>query len=107
MNAMKCNDCGFTSTPPMPVCPSCGSENLSAVELSGKGQIYTYTIVHMGFGRMQERCPYALVVAELEEGLKMTTALIEGTDLEKVAVGDAIEFDHTAEGIGPLFRKSA
>ena len=105
--ARKCSDCNYMSTPPMPICPSCGSEAVEDAEFSGKGTIYTYTIVHMGFGNMQEKAPYALVVAELEEGSKLTTVLTEETDLESLAVGDRIEYSHTEEGIGPFFKKVA
>lgn len=107
LKARKCSDCNYMTTPPMPICPSCGSEAVTDAEFSGHGRIYTYTIVHMGFGEMQKRTPYALVVAELDEGGKLTTVLTEDTDLDTVAVGDKIEYSHTEEGIGPFFKKVA
>lgn len=103
--ALRCRACNYTSPPPMPICPSCGGEELSECKLSGKGKVYTYTIVQMGFGTMAARVPYVLAIAELDEGMKLTTVLKDGTDLQSIQVGDAIEFSHIEEGVGPIFAK--
>ena len=103
MKAIKCSDCGFISPPPMSACSSCGSDGVAEVELSGKGRIYTYTVVHMGFGALKDRTPYVLAVVELDEGVKMTT-VVEEMDVNAVQVGDAVTYHHTEENIGPIFR---
>lgn len=63
---LKCGDCGSVTCPPRKVCAECGSENLSIIELKGKGIIKSFTICHgtpTGFTG-----PYIVAVADLEEG---------------------------------------
>ncbi|EMO27727.1 PF01796 domain protein [Leptospira interrogans serovar Bataviae str. HAI135] len=58
-------------------CTRCGSSKTSEIQFSGKGTIYTYTIVYVGFGHLSKRVPYVLAVVELEEGIK-TIGILEG-----------------------------
>ncbi len=63
---LKCNDCGTYITPPKLVCVNCMSENLMKVEMSGKGEIKTFTIIRVPPEGFQSNNMIALV--ELEEG---------------------------------------
>ena len=63
---LKCNKCGAYTVPPKKVCMECTSEDLEVVELSGKGQIQTFTVIRVppeGF-----EAPYIVGMAELDEG---------------------------------------
>ena len=41
-----CSACQHTRLPPAPVCPQCRSADADWQEVSGRGELYTYTIVH-------------------------------------------------------------
>jgi hypothetical protein len=63
---LKCNKCGAYTVPPKKVCMECGSEDLEIAQLSGKGQIQTFTVIRVppeGFD-----APYVVGMAELDEG---------------------------------------
>lgn len=104
MKIIECKDCHFTSPPPFPLCPSCGSENFLEKQIDGSGSIFTYTIVRMGFGELEKNVPYVLAIIETNEGMKMTTVLTGDVDLDSVKIGDRVCYSHTQEGVGPLFK---
>ena len=63
---LKCNKCGGYTVPPKKVCMECNSEDLDIVEINGKGEIKTYTVIRVppeGF-----EGPYVVGMVELEEG---------------------------------------
>jgi len=63
---LKCNNCGAYTVPPKKVCMECGSEDLEISQLSGRGQIKTFTVIRVppeGF-----EAPYIVGMAELDEG---------------------------------------
>lgn len=42
----SCNRCGVVHYYPRPFCPSCWSEDVTWVEASGRGTVYTYSTVY-------------------------------------------------------------
>jgi uncharacterized OB-fold protein len=63
---LKCNKCSAYTAPPKKVCMECGSEDMEITQLSGKGQIRTFTVIRVppeGF-----EAPYVVGMAELDEG---------------------------------------
>ncbi|MBM9501128.1 OB-fold domain-containing protein [Leptospira sp. 201903071] len=91
LKGKKCNSCGFRMTEPSVACTNCGSSETSEIQFSGKGKIYTYTVVHVGFGHLAKRAPYVLAVVELEEGIK-TMGLLEG-EVSGVPVTESVQID--------------
>jgi uncharacterized OB-fold protein len=63
---LKCNECGSYTAPPQKVCSQCSSEDMDIVELNGKGEIQTFTVVHVTPEGFEPPLPVA--VAKLEEG---------------------------------------
>lgn len=78
-------------TEPSIACTSCGSSDTSEIQFSGNGKIYTYTVVHVGFGHLSKRAPYVLAVVELEEGIK-TMGLLEG-EVDGISVTESVQID--------------
>ncbi|MFC2002250.1 Zn-ribbon domain-containing OB-fold protein [Chloroflexota bacterium] len=72
--AQKCKDCGQIIFPPRMLCPECGSSGMEDYPLSGKGEIYTYTVISKGggpseFDDLQNMIgAYAVAIVKLEEG---------------------------------------
>jgi uncharacterized protein len=65
---LKCQACGFVTTPPRLACRHCGAMDLNLVQLSGKGHIATFTSIFIPPENRRGQQPYLVVVVELEEG---------------------------------------
>jgi uncharacterized protein len=60
-----------------------------AVILSGKGEVYSYTVVQEAPLGYEEQAPYYLALVKLDEGLLVTAQL---TDIDgELAIGDRVE----------------
>jgi uncharacterized OB-fold protein len=44
--AMQCRDCNRFRMPPTPFCPQCRSTAVAWPELSGRGVVYSFSVVH-------------------------------------------------------------
>ena len=107
----RCADCGHTRMPPGPICPSCRSFNRAWHEVSGRGEVYTYTVVHRAYvPSLAARVPYVVVVVTLEGGggVRLASNLVD-TDPPAVRVGMPVEvaFEDLGPGLAvPRFRPS-
>jgi len=103
----RCSGCGKRHFYPRPFCPHCWSADVDWEEASGKATIYTYSIVRQNdLPPWNERVPYVAAIVDLAEGPRMMTNVI-GVDLEKVAVGMAVEvsFQKISDDVTiPVFR---
>ena len=71
----RCTDCGKFSFPPKPHCPHCWSKSVEWAELSGRGTLYSYTVVHAAPETFAADVPYRLCIVDLEEGLRVAAGL--------------------------------
>ncbi|MDX1995204.1 MAG: Zn-ribbon domain-containing OB-fold protein [bacterium] len=60
------------------------------VALSGKGEIYSYTVILDPPESLQEQAPYVLALVRLDEG-PLVTAQITDLDEQPLAIGDRVE----------------
>lgn len=76
----QCADCGRKRHYPQVMCPACGSFAATWEPYEGGGTIFTWTVVHQvqtpGFA---DETPYNIVVVQLENGLRLTGNLRNGT----------------------------
>ena len=79
---LKCKDCGAYILPPKSICKKCGSREFEWVELSGKGSLYTFTVIHVAAKRFLNDAPFVVGVVQLEEGPRITARII-GVDPNK------------------------
>ena len=82
--AAQCEGCGKLFVPPRPMCPNCHGEEMTWVEVSGKGKLAAFTAVYIGPNAMIEAGydrtnPYMTGVVKLDEG-PMISAQILGLD---------------------------
>ncbi len=64
----RCQDCEYFNHPPLPVCDSCQSQRLTFVPVSGRGRIYTFTVMHQpNIAGFEQDIPYLNLLVELEE----------------------------------------
>jgi uncharacterized OB-fold protein len=85
----KCGNCGKYFSPRRLVCLNCGKQQMEEVALSGKGEIYTFTIVHQQLPFALVEVPYAIVIVLLEEGCQTHGVITE--NLDDIEVGKHVE----------------
>jgi len=88
----KCKNCGKLMLPPRPICTQCYSEKLEWIELSKRGRLLTYTIIHVAPPQFQHLIPYAVGIVELDKGLKLP-GMIKNIDFDKIKIGMELEIE--------------
>lgn len=102
-----CAACEHTRHPPAPVCPRCRSADSDWLPVAGRGEVYTYTVVHRPIAAGQE-LPYVIAVVALEGagGVRMISNLVD-LDPDEIEIGMPVEVvweDMSAELAVPRFR---
>jgi len=87
----RCVACGHTRLPPAPVCPECRSSESDWKQVPGRGEVYTYTIVHRPIAAGQA-LPYVIAVIALEDagGVRMISNVVE-VEPERLEIGMPVE----------------
>ncbi len=110
LRMQKCLQCGKFRYPVSPICPHCLHLESEWAKLSGKGWVYSFTIVrrssHPGF---TEDVPYTVAIIETEEGTRLISNVV-GCKPEEVRVDMPVEVifeDITEEFALPKFKPVA
>ena len=90
--AGKCTRCGKIHLPPRPLCDNCFSQEFEWMEVSGKGKLLTYTVIHIAPPQFQAMAPYAVGIVQLENGLKIP-GMISGVAHEQLKIGMELTID--------------
>jgi uncharacterized protein len=95
----RCDECEAVIWYPRAFCPECGSLAISWAAASGRGTIYSFTVVHRTAGDYRDAVPYVVAYVELEEGPRVLTNIV-GCQPETVYVGQPVRvvFDDTGAG---------
>jgi len=86
----RCDACGELIWYPRRFCPFCGSTDVTDVALSGRGTVYSFTVIRKGVGPFRDAAPYVLAYIELEEGPRIQSNIV-GVDPETVHIGQRVE----------------
>ena len=97
---VKCKDCGKLHLPPKPVCPSCGSQNLTWLNVNGVGSIEAFTIVHVPPKRLAEAAPYIVAIVRFDQGPRISGRVIGTNAPEQVQVGSRVKIEFAKEEDG-------
>ena len=98
----RCTACATWRHPPRARCGACGSDGWEWALASGRGRVFSWTITHRpidpGFA---DEVPYAVVVAEMEEGPRLIGNLRGGLTPDDLELDLPIEvvFEPVADGI--------
>ncbi|HDN02028.1 MAG TPA: Zn-ribbon domain-containing OB-fold protein [Candidatus Bathyarchaeota archaeon] len=97
--AMKCKKCGKIYFPPSSDCPSCLASDMEWIELSGEGEIETFTHVIVRPASFQDERPYTVAIARMKEGVRVLAWLV-GVKKKDIKVGLKVklEAEVTPEG---------
>lgn len=106
----RCTGCGHMRLPPAPLCPECRSPNADWKNLSGRGEVYTYTVVHRPLAAGQA-LPFVIAVIALEGagGVRLISNLVEA-DPGAITIGMPVELvweDMSADLAVPRFRPAS
>jgi uncharacterized OB-fold protein len=100
LRAQRCSACGRLRYPPRPTCPQCGSTELEWQRLSGRGKVYTYAISHQAVHpALNGRVPFTTLIVELDEGLRMTSNLVEGSPPVEIGTPVEVAFERVTDEI--------
>jgi len=78
-----CTACGKAHWYPRAICPFCAAGTVQWREASGRGTIYTFSIMR----RVKE--PYAIAHVTLDEGPTMLTNIVD-CDFDRLRIGQAV-----------------
>ena len=88
-----CGACGTMRMPPGPYCPVCLSQEIEWKTLSGRGTIYSYTVVRRSIiSGMEDSIPYVPAVVTLDgaDGNRLVSAMVESA-IEDIRIDAPVE----------------
>ncbi|MBI2323046.1 MAG: OB-fold domain-containing protein [Chloroflexi bacterium] len=86
----RCRRCGATSLGQQRACANCAMSDLETVDLSTRGALMSFTIVHRAAPSWPGPVPYALGEVELPESVTVNGEVV-GCPFEALHVGMAVE----------------
>jgi uncharacterized protein len=103
----RCGRCGTWMWPVRPRCTSCFSDELSWAAASGRGTLYSFTLVHQlyhpGFAT---EIPYNVAQVDLDEGVRIITSIVD-VDNDELRIGTplTVTFEPITDQVAlPKFR---
>lgn len=104
----RCTDCGKWRHVPREMCAKCGSWNWEWARSSGRGELFTWTVVqrvmHPAF---PDDVPYAPAVIQMQEGVRLVSWVIDCPP-EELKMGMPVEvvFDAVTDEVTlPRFKR--
>jgi len=99
----RCARCGTWRHPPAPLCAACHATAARFERVSGRGRVFTYTIVHHAVHPLlADRVPYNVVVVELPDagGVHLISNLIDVPAAElRVGLEVQVGFEDLDDGV--------
>ena len=108
LSYQQCGDCDAVVFFPRRHCSHCGSLNLAWQVASGKGSIYSFSVIRQSYHPFfRQRVPYAVAWIDLDEGPRLLSNVLgvedPGADL-KIGQRVVVEWEQHEELSIPLFR---
>jgi uncharacterized protein len=94
-----CISCGAYSYYPRAFCPKCWSEDIEWFQASGKGTLYTWSVIYSNdMPPFKARIPYVAAIVDLAEGPRMMTNVVECPfDLLRIGMALQVAFQSISE----------
>ncbi len=74
----KCQDCGAVQFFSWVSCIECSSSRLGWIEASGRGKVYSFTVIHRApKPELRDKVPYVLALVQSDEGVRMMSNIVE------------------------------
>lgn len=103
----KCKDCSQLIMYPKKYCPSCLSDRMEWVKSSGRGKIYSFSVVKSNPpSAFIKDLPFTVAIIRLEEGVQMLSNIVASVpDILKCDSNVEVVFDDVTDEITlPKFR---
>src|SRR5215211_3389341 len=103
----RCARCGTWMWPVRVRCISCFSDNLAWTASSGRGTLYSYTLVHQVFHPgFATEIPYNVAQVDLDEGVRIITSIVDlPDDALRIGIPLAVTFERITDEVAlPRFR---
>jgi uncharacterized OB-fold protein len=107
LRLQRCTACRTWRHPPRFRCAVCGSDAFAWEPVSGRGHVFTWTVTHRPIDPAFTP-PYAVVIAELEEGPRLVGNL-RGMQPAELVLGlpIVVEIEPASDSIGLLWFRPA
>ncbi len=82
LGGSRCTNCRTVYFPPRAVCPTCAKHRqslgrLEPFQLSGEGEVVTFTTVHEPAEGFEMQVPYVLAIVRTKEGPQLTGQVVD------------------------------
>ena len=93
LQLQQCQECGSYNHPPRLACDVCQSQQFAFVPVSGRGHIYSFTVMYQpNVAGFEQDLPYINLLIELEEQPRLfLTAFLPGSEQQNIQIGDPVE----------------
>lgn len=92
LEANQCKNCGEKLFPPRLVCPECKSQDMEPAKIAEKGKLLTYTKICVPPHQFVDQAPFAVGIAELDDGVKLTAQVVD-CDFEDLKIGMRLKLE--------------
>jgi uncharacterized OB-fold protein len=111
LRIQRCTACGLHRHPPGPCCPRCGSFEHEWAPVSGRGSVFSWTVVHHPVHPAHRGAvPYNVAVVLLDgaDEVRLVSNVIDAAPGEmRIGLPVEVVFEDAGEGwVLPRFRKS-
>ncbi|RZL84527.1 MAG: DNA-binding protein [Rhodococcus sp. (in: high G+C Gram-positive bacteria)] len=96
---------GRPTFPPKPIDPHTWDQEITWIELTGRGTLYSFTTIHAAPDAFVDDVPYRVCVVDLDEGLRLATRLWGDHDVrpdDRVEIIAVRYTDHISYAARPL-----
>ncbi len=81
VNVHECAKCGKKFIQRKWVCPVCKHTEFHQKEISGKGNVYSFTRIHISSSEFSHLTPYTVALINLDDGVRVTARLKEEVEI--------------------------
>lgn len=98
-----CASCGTFHFYPLPACPACGATTITQRAVTGRGSLYSYSVVYRAPSeRFRKDVPYVVAIVATAEGPHLMTRLVNIAP-QDVQIGMPVRVRWGADMPEPLF----
>lgn len=102
LELQRCSACGVFRHPPRFLCAKCGSPEFRWQAVSGRGEVFSWTVTHRVLDPAWGPKAYATLVVQLEEGPRLL-GVLRGLEPAQLRLGLPVALEIDAIGDAALF----
>jgi uncharacterized OB-fold protein len=103
----RCRGCGTWLHPVRARCPECSGTEIEWAQASGRGRLYSHGRLHRAYHPdLERRLPVTLAVVDLEEGVRLSSRLVDAGAAElRAGMPVEVAFERVSPEVTvPVFR---